>query len=453
MDNSVLSSIFFKNLDPIIVKHLVLLLPIPIVYREGENLYFNKPISDLLSYSNLEIQTLSDWEKKVTRSQQYPLKAESPEVLTLFRKDLSPCFVEVTLYKQDNFEFWVLHDVSSYLQKQELYNSPKKAEVVFSTLVETLSGTILDGKYRLEHKIGKGGYGVVYQATQLTLQRPVAIKVFQPTNISSEAQENLNRFRLEGLSACRVNHPNAVSILDYGISQEGIVYLVMELLDGNSLATELDLLSTLPIKRCLEILIPTCQALAEAHRVGIIHRDIKPDNIFLHSTAQGEIVKIVDFGIAKFLDYKNQEISLETITEQGTIIGTPTYMSPERLSNMTYDGRSDIYSMGVLFYQMLSGNPPFEIGAGTIFSLAIKHLSENPRPLSEIDPNIPLEVENIVMSMLRKEVFCRPTAEQLWQELQRLLNSLPEKELNHQYKKKRGFTFFKTQTTGLSEII
>jgi serine/threonine protein kinase len=453
MDKSFEANSFFRNLHHTTARQLLLSLPIAIVYIEGEDLYFNQATSDLLGYSNLEIKTLTDWETIVIRNKLPMLQTSLPQVLTIFRKNLSICFIEIILYKEGGTEFWVLHNISNYLQTPDLsVNLSKKTELAFSNLVETLSNTVLDGKYRLEEKIGKGGYGVVYQATQLTLQRAVAIKIFRPLN-NTEDQENFNRFQIEGLSACKVNHPNAVSILDSGISSEGIVYLVMELLDGHSLARELDLVSTLPVKRCLEILIPTCQALAEAHRVGIIHRDIKPDNIFLHKVPQGEIVKIVDFGIAKFLDYKSQEMALTTITEQGTVIGTPIYMSPERLSNTAYDGRADIYSMGVIFYQMLSGKVPFEIGQGGIFSLAMKHLSEHPIPLREIDPNIPLQIEDIVLRMLRKEVSYRPTAEELLKELQKLLSSLSEKDLYSQHKKTRCFTFFDTQTMNASKTV
>jgi PAS domain S-box-containing protein len=316
-------------------------------------------------------------------------------------------------------------------RKQELLmESYKKADLIFSALVEYLPNSTLDGKYRLEEKIGKGGYGVVYRAMHLALNRLVAVKIFNPI-AANESKENLNRFRLEGISTCRVNHPNAVSILDSGISPEGIVYLVMELLEGQSLATLLDGTKTLSIRRCLEILIPTCNVLAEAHRSGIIHRDIKPDNIFLHRVYDGEMIKVVDFGIAKFLDRNSATIDLENLTVQGIVLGTPVYMAPERFSNIPYDGRSDVYSVGVMFYQMLCGYPPFELGAGGIFTLAILHLSEPHKLLREIDPNIPIEIEELISRLLNKDPNSRPTAEELSQELQKLLSNIPENTLNY----------------------
>ncbi|KAF0215571.1 MAG: serine/threonine protein kinase/WD40 repeat-containing protein, partial [bacterium] len=227
----------------------------------------------------------------------------------------------------------------------------------------------------------------------------------------------------------------------------GIVYLVMELLNGHSLATELDIIKILPIRRCLEILIPTCQVLAEAHRAGIIHRDIKPDNIFLHKIHDTEIVKVVDFGIAKFLDRSSGMIDLQNLTIQGIVLGTPVYMSPERLTSQEYDGRSDIYSLGIMFYQMIVGYPPFEItGAGGIFTLAIMHLTQLPEPLKTLDPNLPLAIDDIVSRTLSKESKYRPTAEELAQELQKLLSNLSEQELNYQFNTKPHTSSSSTDT-------
>jgi PAS domain S-box-containing protein len=332
-------------------------------------------------------------------------------------------------------------------RKQELLlDSYKNADKLFSALVEILPNIVLDGKYRLESKIGKGGYGVVYKATHLALNRSVAIKIFRPTT-SNESDENLSRFRLEGISTCRVNHPNAVSILDSGVSQEGIVYLVMELLEGHSLATELDLVKTLSVKRCLEILIPTCQVLAEAHRAGIVHRDVKPDNIFLHKAYEGEIVKVVDFGIAKFLDRSSGMIDLQNLTIQGIVLGTPVYMAPERFSNIPYDGRSDIYSLGVTFYQMVSGNPPFDMtGAGGIFNLALLHLSQTPEPLKNLNPKFPLAIDDIVRRLLSKDPKYRPGADELAHELQKILNTLSEEDLNFRFSLKPNFSVSNTDT-------
>ncbi|KAF0250094.1 MAG: protein kinase domain-containing protein [bacterium] len=303
---------------------------------------------------------------------------------------------------------------------QELIDSNRRADRIFSTLAEALPGKILDEKYRLDSKIGAGGFGAVYRATHLGLNRPIAVKVFRPTEDNASA-ENLERFLLEGISTCRVSHPNAVSVLDAGISIEGMAYLVMELLEGWSLGTELKDSGKLSIKRCLNILIPVADVLAEAHRNGIIHRDIKPENIFLHQTKEGEVIKVVDFGIAKLVD-KNEK-TYRNITGTGNLVGTPTYMSPERLSNKPYDGRSDIYSLGILLYQMLAGCVPFDDGYRGIVSLIMMHLKQSPPPLKEFDPDIPDELEKIVMKTLEKNPEDRLTALELTKVLREFNNN------------------------------
>src|SRR5262249_36060406 len=157
----------------------------------------------------------------------------------------------------------------------------------------------------------------------------------------------------------RVNHPNAVSVLDSGVSAEGIAYLVMELLEGRSLTEELREKGVLPPARCAEILMPVCDVLTKAHASGIVHRDIKPDNIYLNRTAVGEVVKVVDFGIAKLMDDTGGQNN-ESLTVTGGLLGTPTYMAPERLENKPYDGKADVYSLGIMLYRMLAGRVPFQ---------------------------------------------------------------------------------------------
>ena len=591
-DQEIMSNLLIEE-DANLVKKLIALLPITLIYKE-ENVFFpNQATLKFLGYESTETITLADWKEKICAGKEYKSEDNKSQTLVLIRKDNTHCFASLTMYKQTNFEIWVLQDIGYYLKleqtakdsetqmasivdsamdaiisvdreqnilvfnkaaeevfgyraeevigkslnlliphrfhqthhkhihkfektgvstrrmghlgtitglkasgeefpieasisqvkiqgqmiytvilrditerlrlqeelkqaqeeklarkQEQLLESYKKADQIFSALVEILPNTILDGKYRLETKIGKGGYGVVYRATHLALNRVVAVKIFRPI-AANESQENLSRFRLEGISTCRVNHPNAVSILDSGVSLEGIVYLVMELLEGYSLATELEEVRTLSIKRCLEILIPTCNVLAEAHRSGVIHRDIKPDNIFLHKNGDIEIVKVVDFGIAKFLDQSSGMIDLQNLTVQGIILGTPIYMAPERLSNSIYDGRSDVYSLGIMFYQMLCGHPPFEIGLGGIFSVAISHISEKPQMLRSIDADIPLAVEDIVMRTLSKEAAYRPSAEELSQELQKLLQTLSEKELNYNHSLKNKLRASSTTTETL----
>jgi serine/threonine protein kinase/CheY-like chemotaxis protein len=295
-------------------------------------------------------------------------------------------------------------------RNEELTAAQRRTDVVFSALSEILPGTVLDEKYRLEHKIGSGGFGAVYRATHLGLNKPVAVKIFRPTT-GGNSPEDLERFRLEGKIASRIQHPNALAVLDCGISA-GMAYLVMELLEGHTLIDELNEEGTLSPSRAVEILIPVCEALTAAHKIGIVHRDIKPSNIFLHRAKEGEIVKVVDFGIAKLL--ASPDISADrTMTMQGGVIGTPAYIAPERFADQPYDGRADVYSLGVVLYQMLSGQLPFQTTGESIYAMAVLHLTKEPIPLRELDPNIPEALESLVAQTLLKEPHNRPTAKEL----------------------------------------
>ncbi|MBX7223696.1 MAG: protein kinase [Blastocatellia bacterium] len=293
-------------------------------------------------------------------------------------------------------------------KNQELVASHQQADRIFSALAEALPGTVLDGKYRLDRKIGAGGFGAVFRGTQLALERAVAIKVFRPSpgNDSADAVE---RFRLEAISASRIQHPNAVAVLDSGISVEGIAYIVMELLAGHSLAQELKFRRQLSLRRTTEILTGVGNALAEAHRLGIIHRDIKPENIFLHRTAEGEVVKVVDFGIAKLVGNESGQ-DWQNLTATGGIVGTPTYMAPERLRNQPYDGKSDVYSLGVTVFEMLAGRPPFQSAVSGFVDIVMAHLQEIPPRLRDFNPALPPEIEELVLRALEKSPAQRPSA-------------------------------------------
>ena len=302
----------------------------------------------------------------------------------------------------------------------ELRRSQEKTKLVFSALSEVLPGTVLAGKYRLEKKIGSGGFGVVYRATHTELGRPIAAKILHPT-AGGDPRLDLERFRLEGLSSCLINHPNAVTVLDFGVTSTGIAYLIMELLDGYTLASEIEEKGKLSLQRCAEIMIPVCDVLAEAHAAGIVHRDIKPDNIFLHQTKSEEIVKVVDFGIAKLLG-EAPNLTLANLTITGKLIGTPIYMSPERLSNKAYDGRADVYSVGVMLYQMLSGVRPFEAVQGNFYALLQMCVNEEPPSLADAVPEVPPAVEAVVMRALTKDPLQRPTAREMSDDLAAALN-------------------------------
>ncbi|MEW6731938.1 MAG: two-component regulator propeller domain-containing protein [Acidobacteriota bacterium] len=311
-----------------------------------------------------------------------------------------------------------------FSMNQELIELHKRADRIFSALAEALPGTVLDGKYRLDEKIGSGGFGAVYRGTHLAMKRPIAVKIFKPTP-GNDSAEGLNRFLSESVSASRINHPNAVMVLDSGISSEGIAYLVMELLVGHTLTEELHQKGALSLGRAAQILYPVCSVLSKAHQLGIIHRDIKPDNIFLHQTLDGEIVKVVDFGIAKLIE-SDGNIDINNLTATGRIIGTPVYIAPERLEGRAYDGQSDIYSLGIVLYEMLCGRLPFS-SPRDIFVIIHLHLTKLPQPLREINPSIPEAVETLVLRALSKGPEKRPTAKEFGEEFLIALGIEPDK--------------------------
>ncbi|MCG8462342.1 MAG: protein kinase [Holophagales bacterium] len=293
--------------------------------------------------------------------------------------------------------------------------SPKEARFY---LAELRPGLVLADKYRIEEEIGSGNFGTVFRATHLAFEQPVAVKVLR-ASVDDTDDEHLRRFQREGSSALRLQHPNAVTVMDFAIAH-GLAFLVMEMLRGESLdaVSKRDL--HLPPARALELMVPVCEVLAEAHALGIIHRDIKPANIFLCSTRRGEVVKVLDFGIAKMVDQATAE---QALTLDEGILGTPAYMAPERLHGSDYDGRSDVYSLGIVLYQLLAGTFPFQVRQNDAMATAIQHLTAAPTPLREHLPNVPLELEAAVMSTLHKPAAERPTAAELGERLSAVLRS------------------------------
>jgi hypothetical protein len=291
--------------------------------------------------------------------------------------------------------------------RAETLRTVRRSELMFAALSEALPGTVLDNKYRIAEKIGAGNFGTVYRGEHIFLHHPVAIKVFRPA-VGSGALEGLDRFRREGISACRINHPNAVTVLDFDVSAGSLAYLVMELLQGRSLADELKTSPKLRPERCARIAASVCDALAEAHAAGIVHRDIKPTNVFLHHGRGEELVKVIDFGIAKLTQQDPGEPP--TLTLAGEIVGTPAYIAPERLNGDPYDGRADVYAVGVMLYEMLSGRLPFQSGAGSHWSLAIAQLGRQAPAPSTIEPDVPAALDALVLDAMAREPDQRPTA-------------------------------------------
>lgn len=273
-------------------------------------------------------------------------------------------------------------------------------------------GMVLGGRYRLEARIGTGSFGTVYRARHLELDHPVAVKVLQAnaSTTTAGAVDTLARFRREGATACRVKHPHAVSVLDFAVTSRGIAYLVMELLAGYPLEEEMKGGRALGVERSLKVMIPVLEALAEAHRSGIVHRDVKPGNIFLHQAGGREVPKVLDFGIATLA---GSAALRHRVTVDGWIVGTPVYMAPERFRNQAVDGRADVYSVGVTLFQMLSGRLPFEADHSDPMAVAMQHVQSPPPALRSLRPDVPPAVEAAVWHALRKNPGERPSALEL----------------------------------------
>jgi serine/threonine-protein kinase len=252
---------------------------------------------------------------------------------------------------------------------------------------DTLLNTLFDGRYRILRKLGAGGMANVYLAEDQTLGRRVAIKLLNDRHASDD--QFVERFRREATSAAGLTHPNIVSIYDRG-EAEGTYYIAMEHLDGRNLKELLRARGPAPVQYSIEYARQILAALRFAHRNGIVHRDIKPHNVLVDSEGR---VKVTDFGIAR--------AGGTQMTEVGSIVGTAQYLSPEQARGAPVDQRSDLYSLGVVLYELLTGTVPFSGDAPV--EIAMKHLSETPRPPSEVHDNVPRELDLVVMRALAKD--------------------------------------------------
>ncbi len=272
---------------------------------------------------------------------------------------------------------------------------------------DPLIGQILDDKYRLEGLLGTGGMGSVYQATHLLIDRSVAVKVLNPRLVTDAAAKE--RLRREARAAGRLRHTGAVAVTDFGETANGIVYIVMELLEGISLREMLAAHHAIESGLAVALMTQTASAVAAAHDSGIIHRDLKPGNIFIIKRERGvPLVKVLDFGIAKVAQDAdtNDANALMTLTETGILIGTPRYMSPEQCDGQPLTPASDVYSLGVILYEMLTGVPPFS--GATPLAIALQHSAQPPRPLTELNSLVPAALETVVLHALAKRPDERP---------------------------------------------
>lgn len=258
---------------------------------------------------------------------------------------------------------------------------------------------LIAGRYRLGEPIGRGGMGEVWRAYDESLARDVAVKLLLPQDTDPTAT---SRFRLEAQTAARIDHPNVVGVRDFG-EYDNRLFLVMELVRGDSLATTLARSGALPAERVARIAAQAAAGLAAAHRQGIVHRDIKPGNLLLD--ADGTL-KIGDFGIARFLDDPGA-----ALTATGQIVGTSLYLAPERALGRPAGPASDVYALGCVLYQLLTGRPPFQ--ADTAVAILHQHLDAVPVPPRELGvPGLPPAFESYLLGLLAKEPEHRPAAQQ-----------------------------------------
>jgi eukaryotic-like serine/threonine-protein kinase len=272
-------------------------------------------------------------------------------------------------------------------------------------------GREIVGRYRIKSKLGEGGMGAVFKAEQISLKRVVALKLLKPELVNSPML--LRRFNAEAEAVAKLNHPNTVGIYDFGQDRDGTLFIAMELVEGRSLRAALIADSPLAAMRALHIGAQIAASLSDAHALGIIHRDLKPDNIMLQDRGKSrDIVRVLDFGIAKLRD--DSRMTQQSMTQAGDVLGTPQYMSPEQIRGEEIDGRADVYSLGAILYEMLTGRMVFE--ATSLVAMLSKHLLDQPEAPSRRRPDLGIsaEIDELVLSCLAKDPRARlPSMEQL----------------------------------------
>lgn len=273
-----------------------------------------------------------------------------------------------------------------------------------STGPDPLLGRTVNGRYKIVSLVARGGMGKVYKAEQQPLGRTCALKVLNPRYEGDRDPEFGKRFFLEAATAAKLTHPNTVTIFDYGSSEEGdLFYIAMEYIEGKTLHRVLREETTLIESRVSHVARQICRSLREAHELGVVHRDLKPGNILLTNRGdENDVVKVLDFGLVKDVTG-----DAEDLTQQGLFMGSPKYMAPEQITGGEISARTDIYSLGVMVYEMMTGKVPFDRGASVNTLMA--HVNDVPPPLADINPKIQIspQMESIIYRCLEKDASRR----------------------------------------------
>ena len=263
-------------------------------------------------------------------------------------------------------------------------------------------GYNLGGRFQIRELLGEGGMGAVFAAEQLSLRKIVAVKMIHAEFADNE--EVAERFRREAMATAQIEHPNVVSAIEFGELPGGVRYLVTQLVRGPSL-TEVQARGRMPWARAAQIAAQIADALAAAHAAGIVHRDLKPDNIKLEPREDGELVKVLDFGIARVPEATGGAAPL---TRLGTVMGTPGYMSPEQAMGEATDFRTDLYALGVILWECISGRPLWE--GGELSDMLTRQLTTTPPALAGEVPDLPADLERLIQQLLAREAKHRPAS-------------------------------------------
>jgi serine/threonine-protein kinase len=285
-----------------------------------------------------------------------------------------------------------------------------------------LVGSVIADRYHILKKLGEGGMGAVYLGEHVKMGRKSAIKVMAQSMANDP--DAIARFNREAANAARINHPNVCAIYDFGETKDGLIYLAMEYIEGESLSDLLEREGALPPHRAAQIFQQAADALQAAHDLGIVHRDLKPDNIMITKGRGGtDVVKVVDFGIAKAMTGEEGQ----KVTKTGLVVGTPEYMSPEQLAGDKLDGRSDLYSLALVLYRMLTGTLPFQ--ADSAQEVMIKRLTDEPLPLNQASPGVefPAQLQAVLDRALQRMPSERyASATEMARDVLRAVSGMPQ---------------------------